>query len=582
MRSQAATTATPEHLVPSAPLARALVALSIALLVWCACGHRGNAQDQPLVDNVFYQTDLRQAIEDIAAQANVNIIADPGVQGLVSVAIENATVDEALKLLLAGTEYDIQRTDDYYLVFTPDIDSDSFTDVATTRVFQLSHVNPETARSLLARPLQRFVSVDPDASRLVITAPREAMQRIEEDLLKIDSAEREDTVFMALNHIRVANARALLPAGLQNYVRVDPDRNTVAITGPVAQRTRVIGQLRRLDIPLPPVAVDATNLHRTHVVKLNNVSPETAVNLLPDAAAAYVRGDDASGAVAVSAPKHLVDELIADIRRIDVKRQHVMLDARVVVLEQSDLLNFGTNFNWPTIQAGSSYMDGGDAYEVRIGYTPSRTFTDALQLTLNLLSANQEATILASPQVLAQDGVESEIRVTNEEYFQITAPEGNFIQSDLEKIETGTILSITPRIGDDGSITLSLELEVSDVVARGQQDLPVVNRRAARSTIQLENGGTAAVAGLVDNRSETTETGVPGARRLPFLGRAFRTDRLTHRASQVAIFITATLIKEGEDSFAMQRPERGPLPRVDETTYRGELERALQQLGVSR
>ena len=310
------------------------------------------------------------------------------------------------------------------------------------------------------------------------------MQRIEEDLLKIDSAEREDTVFMALNHIRVANARALLPAGLQNYVRVDPDRNTVAITGPVAQRTRVIGQLRRLDIPLPPVAVDATNLHRTHVVKLNNVSPETAVNLLPDAAAAYVRGDDASGAVAVSAPKHLVDELIADIRRIDVKRQHVMLDARVVVLEQSDLLNFGTNFNWPTIQAGSSYMDGGDAYEVRIGYTPSRTFTDALQLTLNLLSANQEATILASPQVLAQDGVELEIRVTNEEYFQITAPEGNFIQSDLEKIETGTILSITPRIGDDGSITLSLELEVSDVVARGQQDLPVVNRRAARSTIR--------------------------------------------------------------------------------------------------
>ena len=204
--------------------------------------------------------------------------------------------------------------------------------MATTRVFQLSHVNPETARSLLARPLQRFVSVDPDASRLVITAPREAMQRIEEDLLKIDSAEREDTVFMALNHIRVANARALLPAGLQNDVRVDPDRNTVAITGPVAQRTRVIGQLRRLDIPLPPVAVDATNLHRTHVVKLNNVSPETAVNLLPDAAAAYVRGDDASGAVAVSAPNISSTTLIADIRRIDVKRQHVMLDARVVVL----------------------------------------------------------------------------------------------------------------------------------------------------------------------------------------------------------------------------------------------------------
>ena len=157
-------------------------------------------------------------------------------------------------------------------------------------------------------------------------------------------------------------------------------------------------------------------------------------------------------------------------------------------------------------------MDGGDAYEVRIGYTPSRTFTDALQLTLNLLSANQEATILASPQVLAQDGVELETNasptrnISNNLRHRETSSNRISRRSRPERSSASRRASATT-----GSITLSLELEVSDVVARGQQDLPVVNRRAARSTIRLENGGTAAVAGLVDNRSETTETGVPGS-----------------------------------------------------------------------
>jgi type II secretory pathway component GspD/PulD (secretin) len=132
-----------------------------------------------------------------------------------------------------------------------------------------------------------------------------------------------------------------------------------------------------------------------------------------------------------------------------------------------------------------------------------------------MLTANEEGTIIASPQVMAQDGREAEIRVTTEEWFQITSDVGTFLRADLREIETGTILGITPRIGPNGDLTLDMNIEVSDVVSRGQSNLPVVSRRTARSTVQIESGGTAAVAGLVDTRSQVGMEGAPGLASIP-------------------------------------------------------------------
>jgi type II secretory pathway component GspD/PulD (secretin) len=273
-----------------------------------------------------------------------------------------------------------------------------------------------------------------------------------------------------------------------------------------------------------------------------------------------------------------------DRRAIDVPRKHVMLDARVVVLERVDLLDFGGEWNWPTLSAGTVV---GDAvtwpWELRIGYTPGREFTQALSLTLRMLTANEEGTIIASPQVMAQDGREAEIRVTTEEWFQITSEVGTFLRADLREIETGTILGITPRIGPRGDLTLEMNIEVSDVVARGQSNLPVVSRRTARSTFQIESGGTAAVAGLVDTRSQVGVSGVPGVSSIPLLGHAFRTDTLNHRARQVAVFVTATVVGEGDGQFETGR-RRPPAvaAELDEALFRMELESVLDRLPVGK
>lgn len=541
-----------------------------------------NAQSAPTVDNIFFQTDLRQAIEDIAAQTGVNIIADPGVQGIVSVSLDSVPLNRALELVLAGTGYRVYNREDYILIFNPDASADFFTDVSRTRLVELQNLTPASARALLPDPLRRYVRVDDASNRLAVTAPDDLLERILFDLEVLDQQEQQITTFVSLEFIRAENARLLIPENLQRFVRVDPNRNTIAITAPDDRRNEVLTLLRRLDVPTGPVATDTPNVFRTRLVSLSHANAENIFAMLPETAQQYVRADGSSNALAVSAPRHLADNIIADIRALDSPRRHVMLEARVVVLERSDLLDFGAEFRWPTITAGAVASDALSPmpWELRIGYTPSREFTNALALSLNFLSANNEATIVSSPQVLAQDGVESEIRVTTEEFFEILSSNGTISRAQLEQIETGTILKITPRVGSDGHITMTLDLEVSDVIGRGENNLPVVSRRNALSTVRIDNGGTAAVAGLVDTRSQTRSSGIPGTRSLPLLGRAFGRDNLGHQARQVAIFVTATLVDGDREHMRTGARPPANLRNISDDQFRAELETALSALGV--
>ncbi|WP_397543752.1 secretin N-terminal domain-containing protein [Roseovarius salis] len=544
--------------------------------------HSTQAQEQKLVDNVFFQTDLRQALEDISAQTNENIIADPSVQGIVSVTLEKVTIEQALDLVLAGTGYQVLEQPGYYLVFNPDPSAEAFAEVAETRLVSLDNLKPGSARGLLAQPLQKYVSVDEESGRLAVSAPPKLLNQIVSDLEKLDRRDEQNTSFYALNHVKAENARELLPPDLQRYVRVDTQRNTVAITAPDENRLAAIALLRRLDVPRAPSATEVPDVYPTRLVKLDSSRAESVVALLPETLAQYVRADAQSNSLAVSAPPQLMHRIMADVETIDMPRQHVMLDARVVVLERGDLLDFGTDFQWPSIEAGTRNADDDSwPYEVRIGYTPSRSFTNALSLTLNFLSANRQATIIASPQVLAQDGTTSQIRVTSEEFFEILTESETTtaVLGQLEEIETGTILSITPRVGQDGNITLEMDLEVSDVTGRGENNLPVVSRRSAQSTVTIQNGGTAAVAGLVDARAQSNRSGVPGTANLPLIGYMLGRRDLDHQARQVAIFVTAHLVDENGKRF---RTGAGPTAQIRDITdeqYRTELEAALHRLG---
>lgn len=327
----------------------------------------------------------------------------------------------------------------------------------------------------------------------------------------------------------------------------------------------------------------------TQRVKMNYIKAQEAVVMLLKPMQKYASANATSNTVSVTAPPSLLERIVSDLRLFDQPSRHVMLDARVVAMQRQDLLNLGVQWDWPTISAGifsgSEYHGGGSEervqwpWGIQIGYTPGQEFTNSLQLTLNLLTQNDEATVTASPQLIAQDGQESQIKVATEEYFKITQESAYYTRFELETIETGTTLTITPRIGDNNEITLEISTEVSDVIARGEDNLPVVTRRTTKNTVRLEDGGTAAIAGLIDNRTRLQKQRAPGLAGIPIFGQLFRNSAGYKSSRQVAVFVTARLMPEEGLLRQQLVEERTPIEPVGEE-FRAALQEALSTLST--
>jgi len=157
---------------------------------------------------------------------------------------------------------------------------------------------------------------------------------------------------------------------------------------------------------------------------------------------------------------------------------------------------------------------------------------------------------VANPQVTAQAGSMAQIRSIQEEWFMMSDQTGSnsdffYSRAELQKIESGTILTITPQIGDSNEITLEMAVEVSDSIPRGaDSDLPIVTRRQTKNKVMIQNGGTVAVAGLTETRNRSVDQKVPILGDIPIIGHAFKNKDSKKATRDIAVFVTANIVPE--------------------------------------
>jgi hypothetical protein len=342
----------------------------------------------------------------------------------------------------------------------------------------------------------------------------------------------------------------------------------------------------------------------TEHVNLEWQTPARVVELLSGAWTDYVKASsDPNGhTITVTAPRQVADRIIADIRAIDFRPRQVLLTARVVSMERGNMFDVGVEWGMPKLRAGAfsdsfvrgtpatgeAIPAGGTPWGVQIGYSPDRTFTDSLLMSLNLLHENGQADIVANPQVMAVDGKPSRIANVQEQWFMLTAATNNstvYTQAEMQKIESGTILTITPKIGDNNDIQLEMAVEVSDSIPNAVgTGLPVVTRRQAKNFVIIPDGGTAAVSGLTENKTKTDEKRVPFFSDLPLVGGLFRNNNQTKETREIAIFVTANIAAESTQvAFpALDQPvsqasaaSAAPAPASSGGSFRDELKQGV-------
>lgn len=555
-------------------LRRALTIVGLSVCAWSADHVRpAHGQTSETFSNVFFQSDIYEALQQVALQTGVNIVPTENVTGLVSLAIEAKTAIESVEIILSGTRYDFEEFEDYIFVYDPNRDAALSLGVSDSEIFTPQNVSGLTIFELLPEEFRKFITVTPKAELLYIRAPADIIRQIMALVAALDVVSKNSSRRIVLNNVSSDTVEALIPDALSQYVTFSSAEEVIFVYGPearVEEVTRLVSNIDKVeDEP------QKRQGFRVAEVSLDYITSAQYLKLLPSQMREFVSAAEEIDTVIMYAPPEIIEQLSDIARIVDEPTRKIQLTVRVVALKQSSLLQLGNQVEFPEISAGAAFSDLPDSelWEFRVGYSVSRSFTNALNLRLSLLAENNDATIVASPEVTTQSGSPAEIRVTTAEYFQLAIERDGFFSADLQQIETGTILTVTPSVVKSGAIELDIEIEVSDVVSRNENDLPVVVSRRASTLVEVDDGGTATVAGLVDTRTSSSNRGVPGLRRLPLLGRGFSQDNFNHEVAQVAIFVTAEV--GGHDSRSLRQLPTVDVERLDDGAFQDELKMLL-------
>jgi pilus assembly protein CpaC len=112
----------------------------------------------------------------------------------------------------------------------------------------------------------------------------------------------------------------------------------------------------------------------------------------------------------------------------------------------------------------------------------------------------------------------------------------------VEYKEFGVQLAFTPVVMSEGRISLKIDTAVSEI-AEFIGNSPVINKRQARTTVELPSGGSLALAGLISEDTRQNIDGFPGIKEMPILGTLFRSRDFIKKETELVVIVTPYVVR---------------------------------------
>jgi MSHA biogenesis protein MshL len=277
-----------------------------------------------------------------------------------------------------------------------------------------------------------------------------------------------------------------------------------------------------------------------------------------------------SGTITVSAYPAQLEQLEIFIRAFEASIQRqVLIEAKIVEVNLDRSFQFGIDWN-AVARAGSSTIGVASGLPTRLPRPTGGSPTGNIEFTLsgnsgeinavlNALSSQGDVRVLSSPRVSALNNQRAVFDVTTGEIvFNVTTtlltnPNGTTTpqqQVTPQQVNVGIVLDVLPQIGADNTVTMNIRPVVTSVSRTATFtstdgavfQAPVIDTRETDTMARLRNGETIIIGGLMQTRREKTQSGVPGLRSIPLLGRLFTKYSDVERKAELVIFLTPTII----------------------------------------
>ncbi|MCA8989733.1 MAG: hypothetical protein KDA78_18945, partial [Planctomycetaceae bacterium] len=232
------------------------------------------------------------------------------------------------------------------------------------------------------------------------------------------------------------------------------------------------------------------------------------------------------------------------IATVDQPPRQVLIEAHILQVVLDDSCRHGVNLSYLTQIAGADFTISSGGFANPMASPALLIDIDGSKLN-NVVEAIRDTTdskTLASPKVLVLNGQEAKIQIGERLGFQVTTTTQTSTVQNVQFLDTGVVLSVTPQITQDGQILMKVKPEVSTGNVNPLTGLPDKETAEVDTTVMLPDGHGIVIGGLIQELDAVRQSKIPFFGDLRYIGRAFQRRTKTKERTEIIIALVPRIL----------------------------------------
>jgi len=261
-------------------------------------------------------------------------------------------------------------------------------------------------------------------------------------------------------------------------------------------------------------------------------------------------------------------EVIERIKKIvdtlDTQTPQVLIESKIIEATEdyefkAGLGRKGLSFDYDPIKSGFDTSSDGSKFS--LSTAPDAEFSSVLgasvtvfkrlsnlNFSLQLMESESKGRIVSSPKVITQHNQKASLSSTEARAISTSTITDGVTTEGFETVEASVSLEVTPRVTNEGSIAMEVDIQKSGfTTAAAQGAAPNTVSNAVKTNVLVNNGSTIVIGGLYQTKTAETQSGIPFLKDLPLIGWLFKTAYNPNKnRSELIVFITPRIINQEE------------------------------------
>jgi len=524
-----------------------------------------SAQSVQIDEMNFKNAGVQDVLRTVAKVYDKNVVIDDSVSGNITITLDDVGFDEALRLITNAKGLSYKLDKNTIFVATPERINQLY-DSKEMKIINLENIKPEEIISVLNNVFSDLIiSPLPNNNQLVIKGLKDDVNTAIDFVNKIDqkfdkevSNDYEIIDIYPENYNMISNSikamypeLTIVPSANNDKLLISGDKNTINEALEVIKRLNVKKESEELEVKEEEEEKPEEEIETKIIITKRNI-----VDYIPIADAQSILENNYSDLtistnpefkeLIIKGPEETVKNAAKFLDQIDRAQRQVKIEVRVEEISRSDIEELGIN----TLSEASP-----DLPRVKFVKSPDGATIEGVEMQwpdiLDYIKRNSSSETLANPHLITLNGKDGKLLIGDRIPVKTTNADGS---ESIKYIEAGITLEFTPWISQDDIIKLDVAPTVSSLGETKYEGYPTIQTREVETTLNLKNGETFAIGGLIQEDDTISKSAVPYLSEIPILGEIFKRTNEEQSKTELLIFITPKIIEdykniEGQTEF---------------------------------